>query len=349
MIIWGSKAKQNCVGSGSFFCPNCKTQAPYSHQRVSRYFTLYFIPLFPTSTLGSYVQCGKCGGQFVERVLNCSREEILKVTEPWICPKCGNRNPASQERCLGCGNIQDRPPLITEKEITSNGRSESNAPPLPSKNSLSRKPMRRGIKVLILTASVVLAGLIGLYVYHVVKLFRETRSNRTRSTLYLATSRIGPDGKLASGNSKLATVMAEEMSLSLAKVRNDFYSDPTEKSPVDQNDAFKVYCDLRISQCVFLVHVPELRRFTKEAQIAMGNQVWQEALKILRNNTNNHSLNLAVATRGAIMYDRVLMGRISAESEVIDPDQPHVVEGAGCEKVLSAWFIPPATNSVTAQ
>ncbi len=112
MIIWGSKAKEAQVGTGVFFCPNCLAQSSHSRMRVSRYFTLYFIPLFPTATLGEYVKCGTCGGQFPDVILTCTREEILKAVEPWSCAQCGNRNPRSQPRCLACGATRAQPPPV---------------------------------------------------------------------------------------------------------------------------------------------------------------------------------------------------------------------------------------------
>jgi len=124
MIIWGSKAKESQVGSGTFFCPNCKADAPYSHMRVSRYFTLYFIPLFPTSTLGAYVRCGACNVQLQDVVLQYSREQIMQSVQPWTCPGCGNRNPSSQSTCLACGSGKSSapPPLP---------RTSSGPPPVP--------------------------------------------------------------------------------------------------------------------------------------------------------------------------------------------------------------------------
>lgn len=103
MIIWGSKAKVTQIASGTFFCPSCKSDAPYEHMRVSRYFTLYFIPLFATSTLGEYVRCGSCRGELSDAVLRFTREELLLATQPWACGKCGNRNPVSSGNCLSCG------------------------------------------------------------------------------------------------------------------------------------------------------------------------------------------------------------------------------------------------------
>lgn len=69
MIIWGSKGRTKEVSRGQFYCPRCATLRPYVRRRVSKYFTLYFIPLFPTSTLGEYVECGACFTTFKPEVL----------------------------------------------------------------------------------------------------------------------------------------------------------------------------------------------------------------------------------------------------------------------------------------
>ena len=41
----------------------------YKHKKVTRFFTLYFIPLIPLGRLGDYVECQTCRGTFVSRVL----------------------------------------------------------------------------------------------------------------------------------------------------------------------------------------------------------------------------------------------------------------------------------------
>jgi hypothetical protein len=123
MIIWGSKAKQHTVGTGVFFCPNCRLDATYEHLRVSRYFTLYFIPLFRTSTLGEGIECKSCAAQFNLNVLQLNRQEILTALQPWLC-SCGNHNPKSESACLACGLA--RPPAMP--------------PPLPANQGLAALP-----------------------------------------------------------------------------------------------------------------------------------------------------------------------------------------------------------------
>jgi hypothetical protein len=102
MIIWGSTGKEKTIASTQIYCPQCRNHAPASHVRVSRYFTLYFIPLFPTETLGEYVRCQQCQGQFNTNVLGLSREQIESALSPWSCARCGNNNPAEYVHCLSC-------------------------------------------------------------------------------------------------------------------------------------------------------------------------------------------------------------------------------------------------------
>ncbi|MEA3209107.1 MAG: hypothetical protein QOE70_2164 [Chthoniobacter sp.] len=113
MIIWGSKAKQKQIATGTFYCPQCRKESAYSHLRVSRYFTLYFIPLFPTQTLGEAICCTTCAGEFKTAVLSLTAEQIEAALQPWVCPKCGNRNARSESRCLACGAtpMAEPPPL----------------------------------------------------------------------------------------------------------------------------------------------------------------------------------------------------------------------------------------------
>lgn len=74
IVIWGSKAKTKVLGRGQFYCPQCRTLRPYEHQQLSKYFTLYFIPLFETEKLGEYVQCQGCRTPYKPEVLELSKQ-----------------------------------------------------------------------------------------------------------------------------------------------------------------------------------------------------------------------------------------------------------------------------------
>lgn len=70
LIIWGTTGRESMVGQGQFYCPECDGPQQFHHNRVSRYFTLYFIPLFPIGTVGEYIHCGGCHSHFTPEVLN---------------------------------------------------------------------------------------------------------------------------------------------------------------------------------------------------------------------------------------------------------------------------------------
>lgn len=70
MIIWGSKNVEKVTGQGMFHCPGCGGQQGYKHKAVKRYFTLYFIPLFPMSTVAEFVSCDRCSGNYKLSVLD---------------------------------------------------------------------------------------------------------------------------------------------------------------------------------------------------------------------------------------------------------------------------------------
>lgn len=101
-IVWGSRVRDVTVKQTPFYCPHCHRQRTGNHRRVRRYFTLYWIPLFPIETLVECVQCNTCTGQFEMGVLQLTPEQIEEATAPWKCDDCGNANPAEHEVCVSC-------------------------------------------------------------------------------------------------------------------------------------------------------------------------------------------------------------------------------------------------------
>ena len=81
MIIWGSKGITGTTEQGTFNCPVCQGSQPFEQKRVRKFFTLYFIPLFPTSTLGEYVECGRCQGTFAPEVRNYDPQQDSRAAE----------------------------------------------------------------------------------------------------------------------------------------------------------------------------------------------------------------------------------------------------------------------------
>ncbi len=70
MIIFGTRGVTYSAGSGDFHCPECRSTLQYSHKRVRRFFTLYFIPLIPLDLHGEYIECQRCRGTYRLDVLD---------------------------------------------------------------------------------------------------------------------------------------------------------------------------------------------------------------------------------------------------------------------------------------
>jgi hypothetical protein len=79
MIIYGSRTISSTLGQGEFHCPLCKMRRSYSHIKSTRYFTLYFIPLFPIYGQGEHIQCHSCGEGFGVEVLHQGAAALTMV------------------------------------------------------------------------------------------------------------------------------------------------------------------------------------------------------------------------------------------------------------------------------
>ena len=81
ILIWGLRARAKAIASGEFFCSKCGADRTYVLQQVRRWFTLFFIPLFPVGkVLGEQVQCSTCHTVFGPQVLNAPTSAAFSET-----------------------------------------------------------------------------------------------------------------------------------------------------------------------------------------------------------------------------------------------------------------------------
>jgi zinc-ribbon family len=69
VIIWGWRTLKKVLGTGVFHCPQCGTDTGYRLLAARRWFTLFFIPVIPLKSLGTFVECAQCKNMFVEAAL----------------------------------------------------------------------------------------------------------------------------------------------------------------------------------------------------------------------------------------------------------------------------------------
>lgn len=60
MIIMGYRSRNKVMGQVQYVCPQCRQNSFHTVVRSRRWFTLYFIPLFPISKNTSS-RCNMCG------------------------------------------------------------------------------------------------------------------------------------------------------------------------------------------------------------------------------------------------------------------------------------------------
>lgn len=73
MIIFGTRGVKSTIKQGEFNCPQCEEQRTYRHRKVTKFFTLYFIPLIPYGSAGEFVECTSCKGTFVTKVIDYNK------------------------------------------------------------------------------------------------------------------------------------------------------------------------------------------------------------------------------------------------------------------------------------
>ncbi len=64
MIIWGYRSRNKVMGQVPYTCKQCGKNAFHGVVRTTRYFTLFFIPLFPIGKKTTS-RCQLCGYQEV--------------------------------------------------------------------------------------------------------------------------------------------------------------------------------------------------------------------------------------------------------------------------------------------
>lgn len=69
MLIWGFKTIFKTLSEGVFHCPRCGGDRQYHLKLARRWFTLFFIPIFPFKQQGTHVECATCGGTYEDTVL----------------------------------------------------------------------------------------------------------------------------------------------------------------------------------------------------------------------------------------------------------------------------------------
>src|ERR1700731_3247341 len=70
LIIFGLRVFYRTIAQGPFHCRRCGGDRQYRHRAGRRWFTVFFLPVIPLTTVGEHVQCTTCRTRYVTEVLS---------------------------------------------------------------------------------------------------------------------------------------------------------------------------------------------------------------------------------------------------------------------------------------
>ncbi len=145
-------------------------------------------------------------------------------------------------------------------------------------------------------------------------------------------------GSTGFGNSPEAVAVATRFSSNMKKMRELLFERGNSGGISLSQHEFLTCCELQETQCVLIVHVPELRRFSDSAKASLGTLAWFTAQQTLASEqVGKPGMKLAIGLRGAVLYDRVLTGSFNADSSPTN-GPGNTITGVSPEKALYPWF-----------
>jgi hypothetical protein len=123
------------------------------------------------------------------------------------------------------------------------------------------------------------------------------------------------EGSTAFGNSAEGIASASDFSRSMKSLQAIGFRGGREDGYSASKHEFLTYCDLRPSQCIILVHVPELRRYSAAAKDTLCDLCWMRGQAALRNQkVGTNGMKLVIGVRGIVLYDRIMTGTYVADA-----------------------------------
>ncbi len=340
MIIFGTTGITSVKSKGCYHCPACGSGAGYQHKSVTRFFTLFFVPLVPMGKVADFIQCERCGGTFKPEVL------------AW-----GGTVPSSPGG--GPPPLPGSPPPVLPQphHVVHSGpgfHGDSATTVSYRANGLAKSSMILGIiglltsflfcpSVFLCIAGLVVGiiglshvrngnglvggknqaiagiacssvGLIAMLVigFLVAKGGRPTSESKSpRETAALSIS--SSSEQTAQGNTPKAVELAERYSSLMSGLHNVAFESSKGKAP--KSAKYVVHCELRDGTCAFLVSVPQYRKFTDGAKSSLEDLAWSTARAVLKDEPSLEAdTELCVALKGMLMFGSVMTGPLQGSS-----------------------------------
>ena len=193
-------------------------------------------------------------------------------------------------------------------------------PPLPPRQ-VKANPKSSSSKWILILIGILVVAFLSFRVVQMVSYFRDHpgQSDPRAEALSQATRLIvGSRNGVANGNTPEAVSLAQQFSAQMKIIRGALFtagkSSSIDRQLITKGD-FLVYCRLNQDACAFLVHVPELNRFTSDAKDSIAGLSFTAASQLFDAAHIQGVKKLAIATRGNVFYDQVLIGTYQANAK----------------------------------
>ena len=148
--------------------------------------------------------------------------------------------------------------------------------------------------------------------------------------------------KMGFGNNEEAAQLAESFSSKMKLGRAVIFAEKDNQSELPAPDGeYHTYCRLDDVSCVFMVHVPSLRKYKVEDRSAIADLAWRVAHGILANHGFAEGKTLAVGTRGRVAYHRIDLGKMVSKFDSLNNNG---IEKSGTDSTLLESFFPSSND-----
>ena len=130
---------------------------------------------------------------------------------------------------------------------------------------------------------------------------------------------------VAYGNSAKAIELARNMGDMMKDIRDEMFTEDKGGISISGGN-FITYCELTESSCLFLIHVPNYRKFSADAKKSLAQLTWTAAQTTAAESIDgNH--DLGVGMKGVILYGSVMVGKLSDKQPTTnDKERSHLVK-----------------------
>lgn len=160
---------------------------------------------------------------------------------------------------------------------------------------------------------------------------------------------MGSKNGIEHGNTPEAKRMAGQLSSRLKVARENGIEARKSAAVVSLTGGeFLTYCHLTDESCVFLVHVPDLRKFSVGAKEFIADAALSTALDVAAK-SGTHPRTVAIGIRGVLAYDSARSASLGGGTNVAYRQLGGVKGDDESKALLVSYFSPPAGPQIATQ